>query len=211
MNKKIVLVLAVIIFAITALITANLYKSNIVKQQTTDEFLIRDYSSIYGSEDAKVVLVEFFDPACETCAQFAPLIKELVNKSENRLKVIYRYAPLHENSDIVVTLLELAKEQGIPFDKALNTLLTNQNSWAQNHMANPEIAATLLEQEVGFDVQKAHFDISTVQDRINQDIKDMVALGINKTPSFFVNGKPLEKFGYDELKKLIDSEIKKVY
>ncbi|MDR0408105.1 MAG: DsbA family protein [Campylobacteraceae bacterium] len=211
MNKKTILIFAVIIVATIAIAAANLYKSSTTKQQTISELLVRSHSPIYGNKDAKVTLVEFFDPACETCAQFAPLIKEFVKNSDGKLRVVYRYAPLHKNSDIVVTLLELAKEQKIPFDKALNTLLFNQNLWVQNHTTNPELATMLLEQEVGFDVQKAHLDINTVQGRIEQDIEDMNTLNINKTPSFFVNGKPLQKFGYNELKELIDREIKRVY
>ena len=40
----------------------------------------RDYSFVIGNEDAKVQLVEFFDPACETCALFHPHVKEIMKK-----------------------------------------------------------------------------------------------------------------------------------
>ncbi|MDR1554779.1 MAG: DsbA family protein [Campylobacteraceae bacterium] len=208
MNRKIILISTIVAFAIATIAVLSLYNS---KTEANNEFLVRDYSPTYGSNEAKVVLVEFFDPACGTCAQFAPLIKELVKENENRLKVVYRYAPLHKNSDIVVMFLELARNQGISFDEALNTLLSNQNLWVQNHVANAELAARLLEREVGFDVQKANLEIKTVWDTVSQDIDDMNALNISKTPTFFVNGNPLQKFGYNELKELIDSEIKKAY
>ncbi|WP_407637466.1 thioredoxin domain-containing protein [Desulfocapsa sulfexigens] len=35
---------------------------------------VRKYSHILGSDDAKVYIVEFIDPACETCAAFVPFI-----------------------------------------------------------------------------------------------------------------------------------------
>ena len=42
---------------------------------------------------------------------------------------------------------------------------------------------------------------------IKQDLEDAKTLGANKTPSYFVNGKPLQEFGLENLKKLIDSEL----
>ena len=42
---------------------------------------------------------------------------------------------------------------------------------------------------------------------IAQDIADVKTLGVKATPEFFVNGKPLLKFGYKELQALIESEL----
>ncbi|MDR2080679.1 MAG: DsbA family protein, partial [Campylobacteraceae bacterium] len=96
------------------------------------EALVRGYSPWYGAADAKVVLVEFFDPACETCAQFYPLVKNLLKTYDGRLKVVYKYAPLHKNSDTVAALLESLREQQ-KFEKALEILFANQNIWVVNH------------------------------------------------------------------------------
>ena len=46
---------------------------------------------------------------------------------------------------------------------------------------------------------------------INQDLADAKTLNVRKTPGFFVNGKPLSSFGYQQLKELVDSEISKYY
>jgi protein-disulfide isomerase len=46
---------------------------------------------------------------------------------------------------------------------------------------------------------------------INQDLADAKTLNVRKTPGFFVNGKPLSRFGYQQLKELVDSEINKYY
>ena len=42
---------------------------------------------------------------------------------------------------------------------------------------------------------------------VKQDLADAQTLGANKTPSYFVNGKPLLEFGLENLKKLIKSEL----
>jgi protein-disulfide isomerase len=43
-----------------------------------------------------------------------------------------------------------------------------------------------------------------------QDIADMKALKVDRTPGFFVNGTPLREFGEAQLRALVDQEFKKV-
>ncbi|MDR1615382.1 MAG: DsbA family protein [Campylobacteraceae bacterium] len=172
--------------------------------------LVRDYSHWNGAEDAKVVLVEFFDPACETCAQFYPLVKNLIRVYEGRLKVVSRYAPLHKNSDAVVSLLEALREQD-KFEEALEILFKNQSIWVKNHTSQFELAASLLNASGSVDINRAFGVIESeeVLKHVQQDIADGKALGVTMTPEFFVNGRRLEQFGYNELVKLIEEEMKK--
>jgi len=46
---------------------------------------------------------------------------------------------------------------------------------------------------------------------IKQDLADAKTLNVKKTPGFFVNGKPLTSFGYNQLQELVESEIKENY
>ncbi|NLM99387.1 MAG: thioredoxin domain-containing protein, partial [Campylobacteraceae bacterium] len=64
---------------------------------------------------------------------------------------------------------------------------------------------------VGIDIValKEQMKDPKIEELIEKDIEDAKALGATKTPSFFVNGKPLESFGYEQLVKLIESELKK--
>src|SRR5210317_112906 len=73
---------------------------------------IRDYSQTKGSDDAKVYLVEFMDPACETCAAFSPLVKQMMDANPGKIKLVIRYAPFHEGADYFVKIVEAAKKQG---------------------------------------------------------------------------------------------------
>jgi protein-disulfide isomerase len=46
---------------------------------------------------------------------------------------------------------------------------------------------------------------------IKQDLADAKTLNVRKTPGFFVNGKPLSSFGYNQLKELVEAEIRANY
>jgi len=209
-------IISITIFLVAVLMAAGTYFYDKISteraiSQTLSEALERGYSPVYGSEEARVALVEFFDPACGTCAEFSPLVKALVNRYDGKLKLISRYAPLHENSDFVVTLLEATRLQE-KFEESLALLFENQNLWVKNHVSQPELAISLL-QAADVNIDKVYLDMESdeVLRRVGQDIADMKTLGITQTPSFFVNGRPLVKFGYEELVKLVDSEIKTNY
>ena len=50
-----------------------------------------------------------------------------------------------------------------------------------------------------------------IKEIIEQDTKDLRTIGVRATPTFFVNGRPLEKFGFNFLKDLIQDEVQKNY
>lgn len=176
-----------------------------------EALLVRDHSPVMGSEDAKVTIVEFFDPACETCKTFHPFIKQFLDANPGKLKVVMRYAPLHQGSDYVVALLEAARLQG-KFWETLEAAFKFQSVWASHHNPQPKKLWMLLG-GVDLDFKKAEKEMASpaVLKNVKQDIQDGQQLGVSKTPSYFVNGKPLIKFGYKQLKALVDTEIERMY
>jgi protein-disulfide isomerase len=42
-------------------------------------------------------------------------------------------------------------------------------------------------------------------------VEDGKTLNVNKTPEFFVNGRPLPSFGYDQLRNLVQEELARAY
>ena len=74
--------------------------------------LVRDYSQSIGPADAKVVVVEFFDPGCETCRVRAPQVKGLLASHPGKIRLVLRYVPFHEGADTMVKILEAARRQG---------------------------------------------------------------------------------------------------
>jgi len=89
-------ILLVVIFAIAAFIYDQ-QKADKINAQTkqNEAYLVRDYSPTVGNKNAKVTIVEFFDPACETCKAFHPFVKQLMDSNPGKIKLVMRYAPLH--------------------------------------------------------------------------------------------------------------------
>ena len=211
-NKKLVLlstIAVIVLFLVVGYIYKNKESQKFIKMLEEKSSLFqRDYSFVIGNKDAKVQLVEFFDPACETCALFHPHVKEIMKRNEGKIKLVLRYAPYHKDSDYAVMILEGAREQGLFID-VLDFIFDTQNYWVKHHQVNIKDLWDILPNVKGLDMQKLKEFIESKKANaiIKQDLEDAKTLGANKTPSYFVNGKPLQEFGLENLKKLIDSEL----
>ena len=179
--------------------------------------LIREDSPTMGPVDAKVTLVEFYDPECESCAAFAPIVKKIYSDYGGKLRLVMRYMPLHKNSMTAATFLEAAGEQG-KYWEAQELIFKKQPEWAEKHGAPPDPNAPNINvlfdkyaKEIGVDMVKASVSIDArkFEEKIERDRKDGQGLGVRRTPTFFVNGRELARFGEADLRALIDEEIKK--
>jgi len=211
------------IFALSALvlIIAFIFGSSYYKGKQTQkygfmakenaELFVRDHSQTYGSDDAKVYLIEFMDPACETCAAFAPFVKKLMAANPGKIKLVLRYAPFHDGADYFVKILEAAKKQG-KYWETLDVMYKSQPYWASHSNPQPQRIWQFLPQ-AGVDVQQIRKDMNdpAIVKLINQDLADAKTLNVRKTPGYFANGKPLQTFGSRQLLDLVQSEIKANY
>jgi protein-disulfide isomerase len=91
--------------------------------------LVRPYSPVLGPVDAPVTVVEFFDPSCEACRAFHPILRAIRDEFPTQVRVVMRYAAFHEGSDEAVRILEAARAQGV-FEPVLDALLERQPEWA---------------------------------------------------------------------------------
>lgn len=173
--------------------------------------LVRPHSRMLGSASAKVQIVEFLDPACETCRRFYPIMKEMLAAHPERINLVVRYAPFHQNSTFVVALLEAAGRQG-KYWETLEALLEGQEGYVTNHAVQPDLVWRHIE-GLGLDIAKIRADMldPAISKLITQDLEDARTLNVTKTPEFFVNGKPLPSFGFEQLKGLVDQTLSSSY
>ncbi len=174
----------------------------------TAALLVRDHSPVFGPPDAPVTIVEFFDPACETCRAFHPVVKEILDDFKGQVRVVLRYAAFHQGSDEVVRMLETARSQGV-FAPVLEAILLAQPEWA-SHGAPNLARAWAAAESAGLDVNRARQSLNSpaILEIARQDASDIAALGVRKTPTFFVNGKPLPSFGMQQLYDLVHEEVR---
>lgn len=179
--------------------------------QEQAELFVRPHSPTLGSDDARVYLVEFMDPACETCGAFSPFVKKLMDDNPGRIRLVLRYAPFHDGADYFVRVLEAAKKQG-KYWEALDIMYQSQPYWASHHNPQPQLIWHFLPM-AGLDLERIRTDMNDpgIQRILDQDLADARTLGVTKTPGFFVNGKPLVTFGYMQLQQLVETEIAAQY
>jgi len=212
MTKKMLFIIAAAVLLLVFLVGTLAYKNEKIDQsaqlaERNRAHLVRMHSPTLGKADAPVVIVEFLDPACETCRQFYPLIKKMLAENPDRIGLVLRYAPFHKGSDKVVAVLEAARRQG-KFWPALEALLAAQADWAPHHAPQVDLIWKHLE-GLGLNMEQMAIDLTApeIANLIAQDLADARALNVTKTPEFFVNGKPLPSFGYEPLKKLVDDAL----
>lgn len=199
--------------AFFALLVFLIYKTNTGNLVVTDtNLLIGQGSHMTGTKDAKVTIVEFGDYQCPACAYANPIVQQLLGVYKNNPEVnfVFRNFPLpqHSNSMVAAEAAEAAGAQG-KFLEMVDTLYKNQNEWS----GNPKILEIFSGYAVklSLDVKAFNDSISQnkFQDVINKDKSDGQALGVNSTPTFFING---EKFvgalSFESFKNKIDEKLK---
>lgn len=170
-------------------------------------------ANLLGSPTATVTVEEFADYQCPTCAAVHPRIQEITKIYGSRIKFIYRSFPLtqiHQHAYDAAVAAEAAGLQG-KFWEMQNQLFPNQKEWA-----NSQDARKLFEgyaQKIGLDVEKYQNDVLglAAKARVDADLQRGRAIGIDGTPSIYINGKPLafEQFDVESMRQAIDGELQK--
>jgi protein-disulfide isomerase len=168
--------------------------------------------NMLGSPTAAVTVEEFADFQCPMCATKYTVAKEIISTYGNRIKFIFRNYPLpmHDKSYEAAVAAEAAGMQGKFWDME-NQLFTNQKDWssATDYRQIWESYA----QKIGLDVEKFKNDMAgtAAKSRVDNDKARGAGIGINSTPSFFINNKlvPLEQLDAGAMKALIDAELAK--
>jgi protein-disulfide isomerase len=212
MKTHIIFGLTVLVLIIAFMFGSSYYKEKQAEKigfmaQENASIFIRDHSQMFGSDDAKVYLIEFMDPACETCAAFSPFIKQIMDANPGKIKHVIRYAPFHHGADNFVKILEAAKKQG-KYWETLDIMYKSQRYWASHSNPQPQKIWQFIPQ-AGVNVEQIRRDMNdpAIAKLIDQDLADAKTLNVRKTPGFFVNGKPLQTFGSRQLLQLVQDEL----
>jgi 2-hydroxychromene-2-carboxylate isomerase len=138
-----------------------------------------------GAPMAKVTLVEFSDFQCPHCGAAHPETKRLLREFEGNVRLVYGYFPLsgHSRSMPAARAAEAARKQG-KFWEMYDLLFENQRALEDADLHR-------YAEQLGLDMTRFRADLADpeLQTRVEASKELGVKLGVEATPSFFVNGR----------------------
>ncbi len=188
---------------------SNKNESSTVLGLSDNAILMRNSKHSIPADNAKVTIVEFADFQCPACGRTYPVLKQVLAEYKGKITFIYRHFPLpqHSNAMLAAQASEAASAQG-KFWEMYSMLYENQTTWSESLTAS-EIF-TGYAKKLGLDTQQFSQDLSNAsfEKSIQSDKDDGIRLGVNSTPTFFINNKKLEESPtYSVFKSTIDKAL----
>ncbi len=170
----------------------------------------RETDHILGDlNKAKIVVIEYSDFECPACQSFYPIVKSLKEKYKDEVVFIYRHLPLieiHPKALMAAQAAEAASKQG-KFWEMHNLLFEKQAEWKNS--PNPKELFLSYAKTLNLDLDKfkKDFENQEIKEKILNERSEALKLGLQGTPSFFVNRKLVTLTSYDSLEKEIEKEL----
>ncbi|RSN61262.1 disulfide bond formation protein DsbA [Amycolatopsis sp. WAC 04182] len=220
-NTKVSLtVVAVVVAVVAALLVVTNLGEDAPSGQAIDappvvpaSILVRpDSHRLSDPAGSKVTVVEFLDLECEACGAAFPGVERLRAEYGDRVTFVLRYFPIpsHQNAELAARAVEAAGKQG-KLEPMYRLMFEKQPEWGDQQVSH---RGTFLgfARELGLDLQafETALDDPVTLGRVLADRTDGANIGVEGTPTFFVNG---VKFpgspSYQGLKAVIDRELTK--
>ncbi|MBI5668488.1 MAG: DsbA family protein [Chloroflexi bacterium] len=207
-REALILLMIGIPVVIVGILLATLYDSGQSTAVSVDDTrLIRSDSPTLGSATAPVTIVEFLDPECESCRAAFPFVKQLLEEYDERVRLVVRYFPLHNNSVLAATVTEAAGAQGMYWEMQ-EMLFARQPEWGEQRTPQIDLFMSYAT-ELGLNIEQFTADLQNPDylARIERDQADGEALGVTGTPTFFINGRLVEELSADAIIAMIEEEL----
>ncbi len=165
-----------------------------------------------GPADAKVTIVEYSDFQCPFCTRaYSTLEDQVLKEYGDRVRFVFKNYPLvsiHPWAEDGALASECAFQQGNDqFWAMYKGLFTKQGDITKDNLKEK---AAEIAKDGGIDVPKLQecLDGRKAADALKADTDEAAALGVNSTPTFFVNGRRLSGAQtYENFKQLLDQEL----
>lgn len=173
--------------------------------------LVRDNSRrLNTAPNSDVTLVEFLDFECEACRAAFPMVEQLRAEYGDRVNFVVRYFPIqsHFNAERAARAVEAAAQQG-KFEPMYKKMYETQSQWGEQRTP-ADATFRGFAAELGLDMaafDAAYNDPATL-DRVNIDVADGKALGVQGTPTFFLNGNEVEARSYQDLSTAVEQALR---
>ncbi|MCX4481587.1 DsbA family protein [Streptomyces cellulosae] len=159
---------------------------------------------------SELTIVEFLDFECEACGAYFPFVEQLREEYGDRVTFVARYFPMpgHRNGELAARTAEAAARQG-KFEEMYTKLFTTQNAWGESQEWKESVFRGYAK-ELGLDMKKFDADLADPETagRIQDDQRDGLGLGVQGTPTFFLDGEKIANpSSYEAFKALIDDKL----
>jgi protein-disulfide isomerase len=203
--------LTIIILAVVIIFGSKSGGSESSDQKIDPSSLIREGSPRRGDAVAPVTIVEFGDFQCPSCGAEHPILKKLLQEYNGKLSLVYRHFPLpmHANARAAAEAAEAADDQG-KFWEMHDKLFEHQNEWSESD--KPIDIFVKYAKEIGLDEATFRSNVESKKnaDFIQEDVTQGDKIGVDSTPTLFINGEEIkDNFGYPVLKQKIDDILAK--
>jgi protein-disulfide isomerase len=153
--------------------------------------LVNSSDHIFGNPAAPVELVEYGDYECPYCGRAYPVVKDIQQQLGNDIKFVFRNFPLsniHPHAFSAAVATEVAGLQG-KFWEMHDIIFENQKTLEVENIF-------LFAMRLGLDAERFKNDIQqkALIDKVEKDFESGIRSGVNRTPTFFING---QKFNGD--------------
>jgi protein-disulfide isomerase len=148
---------------------------------------------VRGNPNAPVTLEEFGDFQCPPCGSFAAFAEEMLKEYDSRVRLIFRSFPLsaHEHAREASLAAEAAGLQG-HFWEMHDVLYREQAAWSKAPNARELFESYAGTIGLNVDQFKKDMDGEQAKARVDADKARAESLGINLTPTLYINGQPVD-------------------
>lgn len=166
---------------------------------------------VLGSEDALMTIIFYTDFQCPYCALFASESHKLLETYPDDVRLVYRPLPLsyHNLAPLAAQAAEAAGLQG-KFWEMHDHIFAKQQDW--NSLTIEGFTEWLNDaaEELGLDVEQFSADAVSeeIVNKITEQTEFHLSLGINATPSLFINGYPWQQSWYASTLGLVVDTMK---
>jgi protein-disulfide isomerase len=192
MDKRFLLILGLVILGLIGLFVFSKNNATAPSGNSKNSEQVSNHTK--GKKDSSVKLLVYGDFECSACVAFYPTEKAVVDKYIDKIAFTFKHFPLdgsHPNARAASRAAEAAGLQG-KFFEMHDLLYEFQTSWVSR--SDPLISFTGFAKELKLDIEKFKTDYASesVNSTINSDYKHGQKLGVDGTPTYFLNDKKLD-------------------
>ena len=158
-----------------------------------------------------IKFLEYGDFQCPACAAYNPILMTLKEEYAGKIEFAYKHFPLkqHKNAEPSAYAAEAARNQGKFWEMDI-LLFSGQNEWANSEKPLEIFKKYAQSLDLNIDTFVADYNSSEIKKKVSSEYAEGVGLGVNSTPTFFINGKKINNPGsYEEFKSIFEQLIQK--